>query len=306
MAERVVLCRPQGGLNDMLCQIERCCRYAERYARTVVVETDYAHAAQFRAPFSNYFVSQQPRLVFGREALRGVIDAVDVAPQVVAGRLDTYRTRYDRKIFAHVEEESGAPVTFDFALDHPQATLLHHAAGGGQIAAGFLSRVRLHDTLTDLLIRRARVLGPRYTGLHIRNTDYKTRYEPRVDNLAKDIAGPVFVATDNRNCLAYCQHVFGRERVYSFAKLPAVAGRPLHVANESVDAHEANRDAILDLLLLALSERCFALELETNAYGVRFSGFSMLAMQLQSARPLIGGLLSRADHTLNALLWPGA
>jgi hypothetical protein len=37
---RLLVCRPQGGLKDMLCQIEQCCRYAERFDRTVLVETD--------------------------------------------------------------------------------------------------------------------------------------------------------------------------------------------------------------------------------------------------------------------------
>jgi DNA-binding transcriptional LysR family regulator len=34
---QLLLCRPVGGLNDMLTQIDNACRYAERFRRTVVV-----------------------------------------------------------------------------------------------------------------------------------------------------------------------------------------------------------------------------------------------------------------------------
>ena len=39
MSEQVVLCRPEGGFNDILCQIELCWRYADAHERVLVVDT---------------------------------------------------------------------------------------------------------------------------------------------------------------------------------------------------------------------------------------------------------------------------
>jgi hypothetical protein len=305
-SERTVLCRPQGGLNDMLNQIERCCRYAETYDRTVVVETDYRHARSFRDPIWKYFVSRQERLVFKTGDLGAYCDLEDVAPAVAAGKLTDYQTRYDKKAFRVVEEDSGEALSFDFARDHAEKTLLHHDSGGGDQAIGMFSRMRLHDNLTDLLLTRVRAIGGRYLGIHIRNTDYKTPYEARIDALAKGLKARLFVATDNRNCLAYCREAFGANRVYSFAKLPAVAGQPLHSADSVVDVDEANRDAILDLLMLALGADCYAFELSKNDYGVRYSGFSRLALALQSSRPVLSQFIARRDDSLDRVIWPVA
>lgn len=301
--ERLLVCRPQGGLNDMLVQIERCCRYGERFNRTVVVDTGYRHASHFKDHLNRYFVSRQRRLILKTDDVDTYGDMTDVFPHAVSERINDYRPRYDKKIFQFVDDDTEVPLSFDFNRDYDERTLLHHASGGGAVSIAALSRLRLHDAVTDLLLTRARILGPRYFGVHIRNTDYKTRYEGAVANLAKELRGPIFVATDNRNCVTHCQATFGAERVFSFAKLPTVPGRPLHQAGEAADVYAANRDAITDLLLLALSTSCYAFELEQNEYGVKYSGFSLLALNLQAAKPVLSQLISRSDRTLDALLW---
>lgn len=303
-SDRLLICRPQGGLNDMLCQIERACRYAEAFDRTVLVETDFRNARNFRDRFSRYFVSRQDRLVFKTDHLSAYGDLRDVFPAIAAGRLDDYRARVDNKTFRFVEEETGQPLSFDFTRDYRERTLLHHDSGGGGFAIGALTRMRLHDNITDLLLHRAKLIGPRYSAVHVRATDVRSRFEGPVQDLAKQLNGRVFVATDNRNCLEQCKEAFGADRVISFAKLPAVAGQPLHHADAVVDVYEANRDALIDLVLLALSSNCYAFELEANVHNMKYSGFSVLAINLQSAKPILSQLISRPDADLQRTLWP--
>lgn len=300
--QRLLVCRPQGGLNDMLCQIEQCCRYAERFDRTVLVETDYAHATYFNDSFARYFVSHQRRLVFKTDHIDAYGDMTDVFPAVAAGRMTEYLPRFDRKTGRFVDDASDVPLSFDFSRDYGEGVLLHHASGGGTMSVNALSRMRLHDNVTDLLLWRLRVIGERYSAVHIRNSDYKTKYEQKIDQLGAGIAGPIFVATDNRNCLTYCRTVFGADRVKTFARLPAVAGEPLHRGGVP-DAYEANRDAIVDVLMLAMAGTFYALELEKNDAGAKYSGFSTLAMSLQASKPLLSRLIARADPDLDRVLW---
>ena len=69
----------------------------------------------------------------------------------------------------------------------------------------------------------------------------------------------------------------------------------MHHADTVVDVYDNNRDAIIDLVLLALSQQCYAFELEPNAYNMKYSGFSMLALNLQTAKPILSQLIGRPD-----------
>ena len=288
----------------MLCQIEQCCRYAERFDRTVLVETDYAHATYFKDSFARYFVSHQRRLVFKTDHISAYGDMMDVFPAVAAGRMTEYLPRRDKNTGRFVDDASDVPLTFDFNRDYSEGVLLHHGSGGGMLSVNAMSRMRLHDNVTDLLLWRLKVIGERYSAVHIRNSDYKTKYEQKIDQLGASVVGPVFVATDNRNCLTYCRTVFGADRVKSFARLPAVAGEPLHRGG-APDVYEANRDAIVDVLLLALANTFYAFELEKNGTGTKYSGFSTLAMSLYASKPLLSQLIARADPDLDRVLWSG-
>ena len=289
---RLLLCRPQGGLNDILCQIELACRYGERFGRTVVVDTDYRCTRSFQDKFSKYFVSAQTGLTLDADAIEDRMADTDVLPQFLAGRVGLYRAHFDANAKIFVEEESGRAVTFDFTKDHAEPLLVHHDSGGGTISVSALSRLRLQDSLVAVLRRRLEQIGRPYTAIHIRNTDYKCEYEEWIERRKSEIQGPVFIATDNRDTLAHCRSALGAERVYSFAALPPVAGQVLHRSGDRAGAYARNRDAILDLLMLALSKRLHLLELMPNEFGARLSGFSMLAANLKQLRAVLERLIA--------------
>jgi hypothetical protein len=288
----------------MLCQIEKACRYAERFDRIVVVETDYRFTHTFKDRLSKYFVSQQARLMSDTAQAGVAIDTADVFPTFLAGRIRRYDARFDVQVSNYVEMETGLPITFDFGRDYGERLLVHHQAGGGQLAIGALARMRLHDALVERLLERLRRIDPLYAGIHIRATDYRSRYRPSIEELVQEITGPVFLATDNRGALEECRAVFGADRVHSFSRLPAEAGRPLHYSDEFHDRFEVNCDSILDLVMLGLAASYYAFELEENSFGSKHSGFSLLAANLNRAKPMIARLVGRSDPVLDRLLWP--
>ncbi len=288
--ERLLLCRPLGGLNDMLCQIESACGYAERFDRTVIVDTAYSKT-YFRDRFSGYFASRQERLLLDADAVIERLDQLEVFPNFLAGRVSRYATRFDRELSRFVEDESGLIPSFDFDRDYAEPLIVHHASGGGMIGIGALARLRLRAPLVAILLQRLAEVGPRYLGVHVRNTDYKARY--RDDTVVAKIAPnePIFLATDNRDTVDKFRSLFGA-RIHAFASLPAAAGVRIHNIDDPARANERNRDAILDLAMLALASRLYLFELEPNAYGARYSGFSVLAAHLHDARPVLRSLIS--------------
>lgn len=291
---RLLLCRPAGGLNDMLCQIERACRYADRFGRTVIVETDHQGAIEFRDRFADYFVSRQRRLVLSAERVRHRFDAMEVFPSFLRGRVTSYRPRNTGREGRTVDEATGLRVSFDFERDYDQPLLVHHDFGGGRHSLDALRRLRIGDAVAAELRRRRGSIGGSYAALHIRNTDYRARYRDRLDELAQRLSGPIFVATDNRASLDDCRQAFGAARVISFANLSHPAGQPLHHLGPEADARERNLDAVVDLLMLALADSVHGFELEPNPVGAKVSGFTSLAIDLHEAPAVLRRLAPQA------------
>lgn len=302
MTQRWLLCRPQGGLNDMLCQVEKCCRYAERTGRTVVVDTNYAHSEYFNDDLDRYFASRQSRLLLSPRALPGPLDAMTVFPAFLQGRLDSYTARFDRDARAFCDTATGAPVTFDFGRDHPQQLLVHHQAGGGTISLFALLRLTLQPPLVDELVRRMQGIGGPWTGVHIRDTDYATDYRPLLDGLLRRAPPRIFLATDSQPVREHFLRELGAERVHTYADALSADRAPIHrrAAIDPRTALRRNRDALLDLLLLALSRQVLFGRVGANEWGVSHSGFSLLAHGLWQQRSVLRHLVAdpRVDSGL--------
>jgi len=293
---RVVLCRPLGGLNDVLCQIGIVCRYAEKFDRSIIVDTNHHSTSYIKDHFSRYFISKQERLVLNLIEVESKLKNVGVVPHFLSNDLLRYDVKFDWDRGYFVESNTGQPVTFDFTKDYTEPLLVHHMSGrqhGASLAA--LSKLRLQTNLRDELTKRLSSINSNYVAVHIRNTDYKTNYQSLLNQLKHHNAmrdcENLFVATDDIACLEYCRHLFTGINVISFSKLPQESGLPIHRLSERDDIYERNKDAILDLLMLALSRNLFFLEINQNQWGARYSGFSILALDLRNSATVLKGLI---------------
>lgn len=290
---RYLLCRPQGGLNDILCQIEKCCRYAEKTDRVVLVDTNFANSDFFCDSFANYFSSRQKRVLLNAENFPDSLNALDVFPMFLFGRIDTYKTFINSEIRQFCDTETELPVTFDFDRNYPHTLLIHHNSGGGMLSLFALLRLQIVDAIADELLTRINHIGSPYTGIHIRNTDYKTNYGRFLRDFKPQPDETMFLATDNHNTLKEFERVFGKDRIYSFSSLPSTSN-PIHTEKLPIEERfTRNRDAILDLLMLALSRKLYLFKLEENQIGAQFSGFSKLAYELWDSKIVLKHLISQ-------------
>ncbi len=294
---RYVLCRPECGLNDMLNQIEHCCRYGEAFGRTVIVDTGYRNIGHFRSPFSNYFVSRQPTLILSNPFSDAELDSFDVVPRVLKGVVSSYRSRWieERRLVCHIG--SGAPVAFDFRKEYPQPLLVHGQCGGGLNSLFALLRMRLHDRVADQLVLRLRAMPRNYVAMHVRNTDLTSDYRPALTQIAESGVTDLFLATDNVEVIRVAREMLPATTVHSFSDLPDIGGRPLHQQPDPAVAVARNTDSILDLFTLALARKLIILR-APGQVKTGYSGFSMLANALNVNRSLMRSILDRAD------LWP--
>jgi hypothetical protein len=299
---RLLLCRPTSGLNDIFAQIDKVCRYAEQAGRIVVVDTNCQSTKFFKDDLSNYFVSRQPHLRLSPVEFSHLFDQVDVYPDHIFGKVNSYTAEFDRSVGGFVDTDQRKLLSFDFTKNYSQQLLVHHSGGNQAISLAALGRLRLHDGIVDILIKRLRMIGSPYTGIHVRHTDYQTAYEEKIEHLKGQIQGPIFLATDNRDVLNFVRMAFGSDRVFSFATLPREAGKPLHKNNETSQNYETNTDAIVDLIMLSLSSRFYFFPLSENQFNADFSGYAVLANQLRLFPSILSQLISRCDQAVDRVL----
>lgn len=83
--QKILLCRPKAGFNDILVQIYKCKKYAIRFNRKLYVDTSrsYVHTC-----FSNYFISTD-QLEFGTPPNLEQYNE-SVYPTFLRGKVHTY------------------------------------------------------------------------------------------------------------------------------------------------------------------------------------------------------------------------
>ena len=263
-------------------------RYADRYGREVIVELDFATASHFRDDFSFYFTSHDANLILTSAGVRADFDQLQTFPPEFKGRISSYRAQFSTSVMASVDVETGRIPNFDFSRDYSEPLLLSHASGGGIRKAEIaLRRLSLSEELRCEVQNRLARIGGSYTSIHIRNTDFTTDYQMRVEALAGKISGPIYVATDNQEALQFCKTLFGNTRAFNFSTLPDDGGKPMH-SNALLDARQSNFDAICDLILLASATTYYFFPLSNpQLTGATYSGFSRLAELLHKDKALL-------------------
>lgn len=287
----MLLCRPRGGFTDMISQIERCCRYAEKTDRTVIVDTKFG-ADSYGDEFDRYFVSRQRRLILSARDLHPVFDRVSTFPTSLQGRVSSYRPGFDEITRGFVEKVTLEPLTFDFARDYPHDLLVHQQQRRLPIAVSVFMRLRLQPQLIRELLSRFDKIGGPYLGIHVRHTDYLSDYRPLIERVAASDVAKVFLATDNRQVLNEFRTALPGKEIFSFTEVLSVDGKPIHLRSPADgNVFKRNCDAILDLLLLALSVGVDSAEITNSPYGIKKSGFMVLATQLADQKRYLSELL---------------
>lgn len=298
MSERYLLCRPEGGFNDMLCQIELCWRYAETHGRTLIVDSA---VTGFGDDFARYFrpaEGQHAELQLAPERFRQ-LNADSMFPEAVQGRLADYTKIWSDRAWRFVDASSHAPLTFDASRDYPQTSLLHHQHGGGTVSVDALRRLQLQPELAHYIRRRIAGLGSDYDAIHVRHTDYVTDIDGFFGSLAGKLAGRrVLVCSDNAEVIALARSTFTRADIVTVSDVPDLGGRPIHVHAKAagIPAGQLNRDMLTDLFALAGSAHLHISRIVDGPGGrlpyQQLSGFSFLAAALNKRRRLVHKLLA--------------
>ena len=292
---RYLLCRPGGGLNDILSEIGKCVAYGKAYNRLVIVQTNSQDQWTINDEFSNYFTSTNDQLMLSSKTVSHSFDNLTVFPNFLKGRVNSYKKADLR------QEGHGNVIGFDLNKNYSEQLLVHNSAGHRKKRNALIafSQLQLDQRILNKLDGRLHMLGKSYQAFHIRHTDYKTDFESQVLKLAPKIHGQVFLATDNRSVVSFFESAFGKDQILTFSKLPEQEGKPLHYFNELDDIQTKNDDAILDLLTLCLAKKYYLFPRagSTRLLFAHYSGFSSLAARLRFSPQLLQQHLPSELHS---------
>ncbi len=305
---RYVLCKPKGGLNDMLCQIRKCIDYCRVYDRFLYVD---GVGSGFVDDLSKYFEFTESSI--GRLSVSAddylMLNSLSVQPCRLSNRLDTYKARYktsQRRKWRRqgmygvlAEVESDAPVSFYFRVDHNESVLVHDSCGGCKQSIDALRSLRLTENVAAILRKTLGELPESYISIHVRSSDkhLKCDYQAFFEQLdLGSSVSNVYLSCDRKVVQDYGKAALRSFNVLTYNDLPDVTGN-LH-SNTSLPRWETNIHCLVDLIVMAMSQQIIRAPVFIGRRGFLFlkrkpflSGFGWLAARLSDEPELIKTLL---------------
>jgi hypothetical protein len=285
---KYVLCRPRGGLNDMLCEIEKCRRYAEQYGRKLLIDTTLSG---FQDNFWRYFELFMPDPMIEAIVDYSALDRMSTLPHFVQGNVSSFQARRLPTLAGgYIDAKTGEKVSFDFSKAYEETLLLHEQEWTGSlISAELLGRLCLTNEVKEMVSEKLVTLPKQYDAIHIRHSDYTTNYKAFLASIKSDLSNRnVLICSDSTEVMDYCKSELNESKLYRLSTFDNTHGKPLHKGGSSLGQFETNVEAITDLVGLGLSERIYYDNLDKMSQA---SGFSYLAAVLHDNKHMIERLL---------------
>lgn len=265
-----LLCRPLGGLNDCLCQVEYCRKLAVKSKRTLVVQTmsgnpELTH--RFDNDFYNLFEFDKSVNQIPFDKFRNDILPTDTTYPHFYNPMQK-NIDYPLQMFHEFDSFKLASKNLKSKKENH---VVHECDGGGLTSANLLTLLKLKKHLFDPLTSLN--LSDLNVGLHFRSSDYVTSFS----NLEKAVLSidpnfKVYICSDNKQVFNYLQERFPNRK---FIRLS-------NCVQDSILRNMSNvEQALLDLLIVSMCKELLVLPLQqTNNQTPKFSGFTRLAKHI--------------------------
>lgn len=294
MNNKSVICIPHGGLNDSLCQIEKCRAYCEKFNRILYIDTtksglmlEFKRFFKFKSNL-NFNFSEMPSI--------NVLNELSAFPAELSGRIDGIKSYYSLELGLMCQHESQIILSFDFQKDYSEEILIHEQCGGGTGAHKLINYLMFSDEVNSFVSNNISNLPTIYDAIHIRNSDYKTDYVGYFNLIQNNLENEnLLICSDDDKVVEYAQSFFKDHNVLNFGGLVGNGYLPPHL-HENYDSDsrmfEATARSLADLIALASCKNLYFTSVinDNRVYNIT-SGFSLLAKYIHSNKLLISSLL---------------
>lgn len=252
---KYLLCRPRGGLNDSLNQIELCWRYAEKHSRVLIIDTEYLVSTGISVQFSKLFVAgeRNENVLFNLSpALLENLNELNTFPNSCQGRLSSYKSKWVAEFSNLVDSDTGVQLSFDFDKSYEEDLLVHDQLGGGLIGIHCLARLKLNDQFRmDVINLLAPLVEKKYLAINVRHTDYQTDYKRCFNEVyEKSINQSLLICSDSCEVINFAVIFFNRSEVI-YTSLPPDTGG---IGLATYAAFHCNDDQRYHLMVKALAD----------------------------------------------------
>ena len=263
---KYVLCIPEGGLNDMLCQISRCNNYCIDNGRTLLIDTN--NNSTFKDDFSFYFKSKSDMLKLNYNEIIDILYVLKSCNAKCYPDIDyiNIKSYYCDKNVCFVSNENNLPITFDFSNWYHETLLIYNNCGGGIPHNNIYNDICLTNNIKNIFNERLikiyekinsvedesvnELIIKSYTAVHIRNTDMKCSNINKFINSLSEIYNIFFVSTDCKKSLDIINSK------YNIIHFSNIENTDISLHRDIIDNNLKrirNIDSIIDLLLLSFS-----------------------------------------------------
>lgn len=303
--EKFLLCVPMGGVNDLLCQIYSCLEYAEKYQRTLIIDTKKSGLFRDFAEFFEFTEIHTKHITYVDNDLYEQLNTYTCLPLLCEGRINNYQIRWDKKLCSYTLKNHWRPISFQKDQPFPQQLLVHQDSGGGLNSLKLLRRLKLTQELADLVHQQLDALGDNYVAIHIRNTDLQSHYKDYFRTMRpKLINQRILICSDSAEVIHQAKIFFNQSQILTTNSSSLKHNQCIHEASNysSLDAKakfDAPINAIIDLVALANAETVYYAEVfRKDSQKPRTSGFSRLAHNLSKDKFLLKQLIGNSVSAL--------
>jgi hypothetical protein len=293
-SSKYLLCRPRGGLNDVLCQIHYCIEYASKFKRHLIIDTTRSGILDH---FDNYF---EPVVPFENMSLslREDFDleskTTSCVPASLFKREMSYVVEYDDKHKMFIDTLTREKSTFLFTSDYEEDLLIHEQCGGWTYnlpPLPALRYLRFKPIVREEVKGRLLSLPKNYLAIHVRHSDVTTDYK-LFFNAIKDIVRDknLLICTDGFEVLMYARAFFKNTNIISISDIPDTKGASLH-DNPLVTNWDTSMGAFADLIALAMASKII---FPSEQVGYT-SGFGRLGASMMQDYFIVHQLMGKID-----------
>lgn len=150
--ERYLLCRPHGGLNDTLCQIEKCWKYASKSNRILIIDT---RNSGLHAHFSEFFElrKKSSKFIFDTDQETfEFLNGLTCHPIELRGKLHIMGLALFTPANFVLKSNPSIHLSFDFSKEYEHAVLVHEQCGGGRLSMDLLEKIHISPGLRSVVL----------------------------------------------------------------------------------------------------------------------------------------------------------
>lgn len=286
---KYLLCRPMGGLNDILCRIEACFSYAKKNNRKLILDTSFSG---FLDDFSNYFSFKkyENEIIFMKDLDDSFFENKTMYPKIDL-KISEIIPKWSMDHGKFVCSKTNTLLNFDFEKEYQEEILLFQQPGGGINSVSLIKNLHFTKAVSDFIYEKMQTMPEKYDGVHVRNSDYKTDYISFFETIKESLkdGSNLLICSDDLSCIKYAKSFFSdKAEIFSIAEIPDTEGKPLHM-NKNLNRFETNLNCLLDLFALANAELLYT----TNVTKGFPSGFTRLAAALHKEKDILNNLMMK-------------